>query len=525
MRLVRPEVHTAIYLSGLMLFAAAIPLSNFCMSIAQWILVVNFFVDHRLLEKLKRLWTNKAALLIIGIWVLHVVGMLWSQDLDYAWKDVRVKLPLLIIPFILAGEKPISTKHLKWILGIHALAVVAGSLVILWGLFIKNIDDPRDAAFFVSHIRFALNVCVAAFTTGWYATRKVGIPLWQRIIYIFLGLWMLAFLFLLQSFTGLAVFAMTALLVLLRFSLHGKSKKVKALTLTVLALFILAGATWLFLFYQKNLKSEPVNPKLLEYYTPQGNPYVHNLANPQKENGYYLWLYVCYEELQVSWNKRSSITWGTMDHSGQLVNYTLIRFMTSKGLRKDQKGVESLSEDEIRAIENGVANVKDLKKIGFMRRIENVIWELDDYHHNGDPTNHSLMQRVELWRTSLNIIGQHPWAGIGTGDVPDMFTQTLLDNGSPLQGRGMRTHNQYLAIAVAMGIPALMFFLFALFYGPLKQNRFNDYFFFSFFVIAMLSMLTEDTLESQPGVSFVIFFYGLFLFARAPEVDTSIDTD
>ncbi len=497
-----------------MLFAAAIPLSNFFMSIAQWVLVVNFFADSRILDKLKRLWKNKAALLIIGIWLMHVIGIIWSQDLHYAWKDVRVKLPLLIIPFILAGELPINEKQLRWVLGIHALAVFVGSLMISWGLFVQHIKDPRDAAFFVSHIRFALNLCLAIFTTAWYLTRKIGIPLWQRFLYGAAVIWFILFLFFLQSFTGLAVFAITALLVLLRFSLHKKSIKIKIIAMSVLAMVILAGCLWLFRFYEKNIKYETIDPKTLEYYTPMGNPYIHNIENHQKENGNYLWLYICYEEMIPAWNKRSTIDYDSLDHSGQLVNYTLVRFLTSKGLRKDQQGINSLSDEEVHAIENGVANVNDLKRPGFIQRIEKVLWELDDYQHNGDPTNHSLMQRVVLWKASLSIIERYPWAGIGTGDVPDEFIQTLQDCGSPLKDRGMRTHNQYLAIAVAMGIPALLYFLFALFYAPFKNKMFKNYFFFSFFIIALLSMITEDTLESQPGVSFIIFFYGLFLFAR-----------
>ena len=35
-----------------------------------------------------------------------------------------------------------------------------------------------------------------------------------------------------------------------------------------------------------------------------------------------------------------------------------------------------------------------------------------------------------------------------------------------------------------------------------------------FFFIGMISMLNEDTLETQTGVSFFIFFYSLLMFAR-----------
>jgi ABC-type Na+ efflux pump permease subunit len=45
-------------------------------------------------------------------------------------------------------------------------------------------------------------------------------------------------------------------------------------------------------------------------------------------------------------------------------------------------------------------------------------------------------------------------------------------------------------------------------------RRYDDYFFLVFLIIALLSMLAGDTIESQTGVSFVAIFYTLFLFAR-----------
>jgi len=493
------------------------------MSIAQWILVVNFFVDGKLPEKIDRLLKNKAILVLIGIYLIHVLGLLWTSDTEYALKDLRVKLPLLIIPFIMAAEPLISKKRFNWVLTTHALGVFAGSMVILYGLVIKHISDPRDASILISHIRFGLNICVAIFTMTWIAWHERETSLWIRILRGILLLWLIVFLFILESFTGLAVFAITAIITLLRFGLKGKSNQVKLFTGTAITVSMLGAIFWLANFYQHNIKRDPVNPDLLEYYTPAGKPYTHNINNDQVENGHYLWLYVCYDELMPAWNSRSAFPFDSLDGSGQPLHYTLVRFLSSKGLRKDKEGMNSLSDAEVHAIEQGIANVKDLHDPGFQRRIENVLWEVDDYRHTGDPTNHSLMQRVALWYTSLQIINQHPVKGVGTGDVPYAFKTALDQSSSPLKNAGMRTHNQYLTIAVALGIPALLYFLFALFYAPYKHKKFNDFFFYSFMIIALLSMLTEDTLESQPGVSFFIFFYILLLLGfNNPEANTQI---
>ena len=508
------NLHTLIYFFALLLFAASLPLSKFLMSLAQWILVANFFADKDFFEKLRRLWKNKGALLVISIWILTAAGALWSSDLDYAWKDIRVKLPILILPLIMAAEKPVTTAQLKWILTVHALAVFAGTFVVYYGILIQHIDDPRDASILISHIRLALNTCFALFTMGWYAPQKNDNPLWQRILQLFLVLWFFVFVLALQSFTGIVILLLGGLILILVFAFRGKSRKFKIILGSSILFVLISCASWLGIYYYNNIKSDPVDPDKLERYTANGNLYDHDVWLTQKENGHYLWLYVCYQELKPAWNKRSHIPFDSCDHKGQPVKYTLIRYMTSKGMRKDSAGVAALGNNEIILIEDGITNVKDLTTPGFIRRIECTLWEVDDYFHNNDPTNHSLIQRLVLWKISSLLIREHPIAGVGTGDVREAFSRKLTETQSKLAGSPMRSHNQFLAIAVALGIPALLFFLFALFYAPIRQGWFNDYIFLSFFLIAFVSMITEDTLESQPGVSFVMFFYSLLVFAR-----------
>jgi hypothetical protein len=508
------NLHTLIYFFALLLFAVSLPLSKFLMSLAQWILVANFFADKDLLQKLRKLSKNKGALLIISIWILTAAGTLWSNDLDYAWKDIRVKLPILILPFIMAAEKPVTTAQLKWILTAHAWGVFAGTLVVYYGILIQHIADPRDASIFISHIRLALNTCFALFTMGWYSSQRKDNPLWQLILQLFLVLWFFGFLLALQSFTGISILLLAGLILIIVFAFRGRSRKFKLILSGSILLVLISCASWLGIYYYNNIKSDPIDPDKLELYTVNGNLYDHNVWLTQKENGHYLWLYVCYKELKPAWNKRSTIPFDSCDRKGQPLKYTLIRYMTSKGMRKDSAGVAALANSEISLVEEGTTNIKDLTTPGFIRRIESTLWEVDDYFHNNDPTNHSLIQRLALWKISCLLIREHPISGVGTGDVREAFSRKLTETQSKLAGSPMRSHNQFLAIAVALGIPALLFFLFALFYAPLRQKWFRDYLFLSFFLIAFVSMITEDTLESQPGVSFVMFFYGLLVFAR-----------
>ena len=175
-------------------------------------------------------------------------------------------------------------------------------------------------------------------------------------------------------------------------------------------------------------------------------------------------------------------------------------------------GVNSLSDKEISLIEDGVANIDLAKKGSFKNRLKNAIWEYEDFKITGDPRDKTMMQRFELWRNSVQLIKKYPWVGVGTGDAADVFAAWLNVQNSLLKEKKLRSHNQYLTITIAFGIIGLMIFLFGLIYPAIKQRKFSDFLYLSFFLIAFLSMLTEDTLETQAGVTFFAFFSCLFLF-------------
>jgi O-antigen ligase len=127
---------------------------------------------------------------------------------------------------------------------------------------------------------------------------------------------------------------------------------------------------------------------------------------------------------------------------------------------------------------------------------------------------HSLFQRFELWKTSWSIIQSNWLFGVGTGDVPDVFHQTLKDENSPLQDTKLRSHNQYLSLFIAFGVVGFLLCLFSFIYPFVKSKLIFDYFCTIFLIVFLMSMLTEDTIESQDGVTFYAFFAALYLFQK-----------
>jgi len=125
-----------------------------------------------------------------------------------------------------------------------------------------------------------------------------------------------------------------------------------------------------------------------------------------------------------------------------------------------------------------------------------------------------LMQRVELWRTSARLIKDHFWFGLGTGDVKNVFAAKLELDDSLLKNYGLRPHNQYLTIMLEFGVFGLLLFLFCLFYPSLRQKNFFYFLYLTFFIVVVFSMLTEDTFETQAGVTYFAYFSCLLLFVQ-----------
>ena len=255
---------------------------------------------------------------------------------------------------------------------------------------------------------------------------------------------------------------------------------------------------------------EPVDFTTLEQKTAYGNEYWHDTIYNPVEDGKYVGLYYCKKELQEAWRQRSDLPFEGSTTNGENLEATLARYLTSKDLRKDFSGVMALTDEDISNIERGVANYNNWKHPGMHARLSSTMFEYNLYRRFNNPNGGSLSQRIEFTRASFHIIGQHPWFGVGTGDVPQAFAQTYDEIHSPLKEEfRFRAHNQYLAIAVAFGLMGLTFFLFVLLYPWFSSRKYHTYLYMVFLCIMLLSMFPEDTLETQAGASLFAFFEAL----------------
>jgi hypothetical protein len=500
-----------------MLLAATLPLSIFATSVIQFLLVINWLVEGRYAEKWNRLAGNRAFWVYTGFYALHIVGMLWSSDLQYGLRDLKIKLPLLVIPFIIVSSEELSARQIRAILAAFIAGTMTGSLASLLALLKwipSEMDNYRNASLFISHIRFSLMIVLAImFSAYLFFRRAPGEQRYLRVMYLLALLLLPVFLVILRSLSGIVIIVLVVLvlsLLLVRTVPDRAGRFMLTVLIITIPLFIVVyTGNAINRFYS----FEQVDPGELDSLTIEGNPYIHYPDNKETENGNFVWINVCPKELEREWGKVSDYDYMGKADNGDFIRFTLIRYLTSRGLRKDAAGIRQLNETDIRAIESGIANHIYLNRFRLYPRIYEVIWEFDRYRLGFSPNDKSLVQRYYYLRAGVNIASENLLYGVGTGDVRQAFDRFYEENDSPLRlERRRRAHNQYLTLVVAFGIPGLLVCLFALVLPVFMRDRWRSFMTLVFIITMALSMLDEDTLENTPGAVMFGLFYALFVF-------------
>lgn len=517
-----------LYLAGLVLTGIFLPTSRFGLSVTQFYLLALWIFVGLKSFSVKGIWYNiktrfsdfihnKIAVVMASVYLLHFIGLIYTSDFQYAFKDLRIKLPLLFFPVILSSMKPLSRKQfdavLWFFIGSVFFVTILGSIKYLR----RDFYDVRELSVFVSHIRVSLCIVFSIFTLGYYFVKR-NYSLWLKLFIVFLILWFMWQIVILESFIGILIIVALCFVLMLYYVF--KSKKTIVKIFTVVAIVVVPAVV---VYYPFKVIYEYRNPakidvSQLDTHTSLGNPYEFDTICFGVEDARYIGLYISKNELIDAWNNVSD---KKINSEYDEIYYTLVRYLTSKDLRKDASGIALISETDVNNIENGIANCNYIENPGLKTRIMKIMVAYDNYIDKQDANGSSVFQRVEYIKASLNIIKENPVIGVGTGDIVDAFANYYEETNSKLRKEyRFRSHNQYLAITVAFGIVGLLWFLFSMIYPFASDKRNCNYLYFVFVFIMLLSMFTEDTIETQIGVTLFAFFNSFLVFASSTELVT-----
>ena len=503
---------------SVLLFAVALPLSQALVSIAAGFMLGISIIEDTWDNKLFRIKKNKAILFIPAIFLMYFLGALFSNNWSESLYDIRKSMFFLILPFAFLLGKDITTRQKRFLFYTFSVAIFVSTLVAFFNWkFSANAETfSVHNVSLISHIRFSFQLILAFWFYIIIIQKNYSeLNISKIVLSLIVALYFLSFLLFQQSLTGIISFITSS--VFFVFLIIFKVRKTYRLFLLGFTVIIVCLPIGYVLFVINRFYDfENVDQANIDKVTAEGNTYQHYFDNPMVENGRYVYLYVCEKELREEWNKHSEIKYDSIGTNGYPVKATLLRYLTSKGLRKDASGVKALSQKDISNVENGIANVIFEKEhLSLYPRVYQTIWEYYVYSKTGYANNQSLSQRIEYAKAALTIIKNHFWFGVGPGNWREEFKKAYQVNHSSLDEKMYASaHNQYLNYMVKFGVVGFLFILFFLIYPIIKTHRYTDYLFLIFLVFMFFSNFADSNLESHMGSSFFVFFYCIFMIGE-----------
>lgn len=431
-----------------------------------------------------------------------LISMAWTEDTGSGMQLLKTFIPLLLVAPVLSGM-PLPTRRTKnTLLDLHLAAIVLCTLIGLFNYLSlePGLENNRDWIPFINHIRLSL-VLLMGIILCIHRFESQHSPF--KWILLVLSLWFLAFMILAEMMTGLAI----GFIILFAWTIHAVftwTAESRAIAILSAIGILLSGAYMVKQYseYYTYLDPEGID---MDARTTQGNGYWHVPENFLIQDGHYVWRYICREELREAWKSRSTLPLSSVGPNGGRLEWGLIRYLTSKGYRKDAEAVLALSNEEISSIEMGTVSTRE--RGGLNRRFHQLFFEWDSYRNGGNPSSNSLTRRIEYWKASLQAILQSPWLGSGVGDAQAALDIEYSAIGALDREAWHKSHQQYLSLLLMLGIPLGLLSLSGLFLlARFGQQSRNSMLFQLAFVVLLISFLTENTLETQTGMSFLLFY-------------------
>jgi O-antigen ligase len=479
-------------------------------SVPQFILLGNWLVEMDFKRKCQQLRSNKIFWILSSLFLIHVIGLLYTNNQQAGWNDIRIKMPFMFLSILFFSTKPLSLKEFYFVLYCFLAGCVANTVwCLLYSFVIHHNEVVRNASRFMSHIRLGLFLNVAITICVYFIVKQKS---WLKIVFGLLAFYYVFAMYKLGLASGLANLCILALYGVLMLMYYQKML-IKIASFIVLLLCGFFVARYILEIKDAQLETKNTPNNKITKTTPWGKPYISLDTSGQKENGNYVLINIQAKELKKEWAKRFPADSFSFETNHNMHRYeVLVRYLASKGLNKDSAAIAQLTETDLANIQKGIFNYQYPEWNFLRQRIYELVNEYDEFVNTRHVNGHSFTMRLYFWKAALHSIMSHPVIGVGTGDVQSELNKVYVETKSPLDARWyLRPHNQYLTITVALGIVGLIIFLASIIYPVVQLRNYFSSLFWPFFLIALISFFFEDTLETQAGLTFYAFFNSLYL--------------
>jgi O-antigen ligase len=125
----KANIHHKIHYYLAIIIAFSLPLGKL-IPVFIILMVLNWLVEGDFKFKFSAIFNNKFALIFISFYLLHIIGLLYTQNKASGLFDLQVKLSLLLFPLILCS-KSLSKKETQAVFIAFIIGSIASSLIML----------------------------------------------------------------------------------------------------------------------------------------------------------------------------------------------------------------------------------------------------------------------------------------------------------------------------------------------------------------------------------------------------------
>ncbi len=183
-------------------------------------LIISFFFlrkeEGALITSIREPWV----LLNFALFLLYLLGMLYTEESASGWSQVETKLGMLVFPFVLFGARKISSGERNFLLLAFTALLLILSLICLGNGIGRYLDTGNSAFLVYNKLVKPVSIQPIYFSLFLLFVLIVGQSLLiekfedlsnaQRAILIIISFYLVLFLFLLSSRTSIAAFALWA---------------------------------------------------------------------------------------------------------------------------------------------------------------------------------------------------------------------------------------------------------------------------------------------------------------------------
>lgn len=276
----KQKIHYYIFLSLCALILASLFLNRITPS--QWssifiiMLTLNWIVEGDFKRKLQTFLSNKLIWLFSSLYIINIIGLAYTQNMNDGGHEVTVKMPLLLFPLVIGTSTALKKQHLHHLLLFFVSLVFLTSLWTFKDGFVFPLTQSYaltdfDQKLLINRVYYAIYTGISIFATLYLIFQYTNT--WLKIILGIISAYLLLFLVILYVKISYAALAITSLTVITLWLI--KNKKTKILLAGGLLLLIVGSVG----VYQNSAKLQTVLDKLWKKQGFSSKEYSFNIAN------------------------------------------------------------------------------------------------------------------------------------------------------------------------------------------------------------------------------------------------------